>query len=239
MDDLKKAIISYKPPDIAKDVVGRARILFLVGPTGTGKDTIVRQLIKTGQYRTIVSHTTRPPRINRGILERDGIDYHFIDNDQAIGLLKNHQLIEAAITHGYMYGTAISEIQKAIDEFKIAVTDLDIKGVRSYRQLSNKVTAVYLLTPNFEVLISRLIARYGQAHDKSDLKTRLLTALDELSELTHTDYYYVLINEDVGETTKAVEKIMTGKHKPKNDPAVIALTNQLTSGISQYLSKIG
>jgi guanylate kinase len=238
MDDLRKAIVNYQPPEIAKDVVSRSKILFLVGPTGTGKETIVHELIKTGRYRVIVSHTTRPPRINHGVIEKDGIDYHFIDNGQALKLLKNHQLIEATITHGYMYGTATEEIQKAINESKIAVTALDIKGVRSYRKLSDKVIAVYLLPPNFEALISRLTARYGRAHNQSDIKTRLVTALDELNELTETDYYYVLINDDIGETTKAVEKIVAGRYKPKTNPAVIALANQLIEGINNYLIKV-
>jgi guanylate kinase len=239
MDDLKKAIVSYLPPEVAKDAVSRSRILFLVGPTGTGKDTIVQELIKTNKYRAIISHTTRPPRVNRGVMERDGIDYYFIDNDRALKLLKNHQLIEATITHGYMYGTATEEILKAANGSRIAVTALDIKGVRSYRKLSDKIIAVYLLPPNFEALISRLIARYGKAHNQSDIKTRLVTALDELSELAKTDYYYVLINNDIGETTKAVEKIMSGERKPKTNPAAIALTSQLIEDISKYLVKIG
>ncbi len=72
-------------------------------------------------------------------------------------MLDSKKFVEAAFTHEHLYGTSLEEFAISTKEGKIAVADIDIKGVRSYRELSNNVIAVFILPPNFKALSQRLI----------------------------------------------------------------------------------
>jgi guanylate kinase len=236
MDELQTNILSYQPTSEVRKLFKQTKVLLLVGPTGAGKNTLEQELLKTGLFRPIVTHTTRVPRINRGLLESNGNEYHFISERGAIQMMKEHKFIETAFTHGHLYGTSIQEFKIAKKEGKIPVADIDIKGVRSYRQLSDKVTAIFLLPPSFQILIDRLIARYGKSRNQADIKLRLATALDELSELVNSDYYYSIINNNMALTTKKVLAIVAGKQLPKPSPRAKALALALIDDIKTYLS---
>jgi len=180
---------NYKPSQTVVDLIKATPILLLVGPTGAGKDSLKDRLLETGEYHHIVSHTTRPPRINHGVLEQDGREYHFIDMAQAREMLQNQTFVEAKMYSGNLYGTSVAEIQAAHDEGRIAVTDLEVQGVAEYKATDENVMAVFLLPPDFETWQARLQRRYGDVVDAVDHRLRLQTALDELTELLTTPHY--------------------------------------------------
>src|SRR5690606_4573266 len=68
----------YQPSDAARDVLARADVVLLVGISGAGKDTIQSRLLQRGDYHSIITHTTRPPRANNGVMEQNGREYHFV-----------------------------------------------------------------------------------------------------------------------------------------------------------------
>ena len=95
--------VSYthlQPTESTIEVVKSTKIALLAGISGAGKDTIKKQLLKSPEFRDIVSHTTRAPRTNNGCAEQDGIDYHFIDSQTAENMLQNNEFIEAKFVHG-------------------------------------------------------------------------------------------------------------------------------------------
>jgi len=94
-DQLTNKLDSYHPSQEALDLINSTKILLLVGPTGAGKDYLKETLLATGNYHHLVSHTTRPPRINHGVLEKDGKEYFFITNAQAEEMLDNHEFVES------------------------------------------------------------------------------------------------------------------------------------------------
>src|SRR4051794_18748895 len=98
MDEtLERKLATYQPTAETKELIKQTPILLLVGPTGAGKDSIKDKLLSTGRFHHIVSHTTRPPRINHGVVEQDGREYHFIDKTSAGRMLDDHSFIEAKI----------------------------------------------------------------------------------------------------------------------------------------------
>jgi guanylate kinase len=191
------------------ELVRTTPILLLVGVAGAGKDSIIRQLLKSGDYHEIVSHTTRQPRSNNGVLEQDGVSYHFIDVDIAKRMLAAREFVEAKLVHDRdVYGTSIAELQKAKADGKIAVTDLDVQGVAEYKELSKNVIAVFILPPNYDEWIKRLQSRYGDvAADNADVQRRMHTAIAELSEALGQPYYHFVVNENLDEAVKAVNSI--------------------------------
>ena len=100
MSDLERVIREYQPTEAAVALVRDTKIALLTGISGAGKDTIKRRLLRSPSFRDIVSHTTREPRANNGQPERDGVDYHFIDQATALTMLEHHQFIEAKFVHG-------------------------------------------------------------------------------------------------------------------------------------------
>lgn len=209
----------------------------LVGPTGAGKDSIKQKLLDTGDFHHIISHTTRPPRINHGILEEDGKDYHFIDKPTAEKMLQDRAFIEAKVYSDNLYGTSVAEIQKAHDEGKIAMTDIEVQGVAEYKALDPSVMAVFLLPPDFETWQQRLQRRYGDVVDADDYRLRLKTALQELEELQSTNYYVAVINDDLEVVFRQIQTIVSSEnHTSPDEPAARAVAQKLSADIKTYLT---
>jgi len=205
---LQQLVDSYTIPAEAVELVRTTPIVLLVGVSGAGKDTIKHHLLKTGQYHHIISHTTRQPRENGGVMERDGVDYHFISKEQAVAMLEDGEFIEAKEYSGNVYGTSVAEIQKAHHEGKIAITDVEIQGVAEYKAISSTVIAQFILPPTYQEWQRRLSTRYGQeGADPADMAKRMTTAIAELKEALAQPYYHFVVNEDIDEAVGAVDSI--------------------------------
>jgi guanylate kinase len=229
---------NYKPNQTVIDLIKSTSILLLVGPTGAGKDSLKDRLLETGDYHHIVSHTTRPPRINHGVLEQEGREYHFIDMTQAKGMLEKGAFVESKIYSGNIYGTSVAEIQAAHAENKIALTDIEVQGVAEYKKFDEGVMAVFLLPPDFETWQARLQRRYGDVVDAADHKLRLQTALDELNQLLTTDHYTAVVNDDIDAVFAEVQAY-AASHKPDAEKVTLAreVATKLASDIQDYLNK--
>lgn len=222
-------------PDSAVELLQKARVAFVVGVSGAGKNTILKELLKTGKYRLIISHTTRRPRENHGVLELDGQDYHFIDQNIAGSMLKNNEFIEAKIYSENVYGTSLEEVEKAYAEGKIAISDIEVQGVSEYMKISSFVTPVFILPPDFDTWQKRLRVRYaGKQPDESDMRKRMETAKKELEEALSKDYFEFVINDELSRAVAAVDEIAHGKlSAEKNDQARIVAKN-LLNRLSQH-----
>src|SRR5690606_6577343 len=107
------------------------------GIVSAGKDTVVTNLAEDPDFKVIVSHTTRPPRMNHGVLEQDGVEYHFIDLAEAEAMLERGEFVEAKYVHGNIYGTSLKEIRAIHDQGVIGLTDIDIHGVEEYLKIDS------------------------------------------------------------------------------------------------------
>ncbi len=234
---LARKLVDYKPAETSKKLIQETPILVLVGPTGAGKDSLKDKLLQTGRFHHIISHTTRPPRINHGTIEQDGREYHFIDKATAEKMLDEQAFIEAKIYSDNLYGTSVAEIQAAHDEGKIAMTDIEVQGVAEYKALDPNVMAVFLLPPDFTTWQERLQRRYGDVVDAADARLRMQTALDELEQLLTTDYYVAVINDDLDTAFSQIQTITESQdHNTPDEPAARAVATQLAQDIRAYLA---
>jgi guanylate kinase len=235
---LAQKLAAYRPAGAIQKIIQNTPILLLVGPTGAGKDSVKDELLKTGRFHHIVSHTTRPPRINHDVIEQDGREYHFVDEATAKKMLDEQAFIEAKIYSGNLYGTSVAEIQAAHDEGKTAMTDLEVQGVAEYKALDSGVMAVFLLPPDFKVWQQRLQRRYGDVVDLADYRLRLQTALEELEQLLITNYYVPVINDELPTTVKRIEEVMNSRdHTTHDQPAARRVAEQLAKDIQTYLNQ--
>jgi guanylate kinase len=220
-DNLTELIKNYKTPNRAKELLDKTKAVFLVGISGAGKDTILKELLRTEKFHYIVSHTTRLPRENEGVPEQDGIDYHFISHEKAEEMLKNEEFVEAKYYSGNIYGTSIKEFEDALSEQKTAFTDIEVQGVSEYVKASKNVMPIFILPPDFETWQSRLMTRYvGKEPDQADIQKRMETARKELEEALTRDYFEFVVNDDLARAVAAVDEIAHGSLSPsKNQQA--------------------
>jgi guanylate kinase len=228
--DLIDKLQNYHVPSAAADLIRSTKIVFLVGIAGAGKDTVIGELLKSGDYHYIVSHTTRQPRYNHGVLEQDGEHYHFIDLDRVSDMLDNNEFIEAKSVHGNVYGTSVAEIQTAKDKAEIAISEIEVQGIAEYRAVSDTVLPIFMLPPNYNVWQERLAKRYGGDVDNEELKKRMNTAKSELREALDKDYYEFVVNNDLNKTIAVVDQIAHGNlSTEKNDEARQVAQDLLTA----------
>ena len=206
--NLNDLVSNYQQPPEARPVVEKSKITLLVGISGAGKDTTKRALLATGEFMDIVSYTTRAPRSNNGVYEQDGVDYHFIDETKASAMLAHNEFIEAKLVHGTLYGTTLAELVRIQAAGKIAVTDIDVQGVREYKVLSLAVVAIFILPPDYATWRERLSKRYEtQAEFDAEWPRRSKTAIVELEEALSLPYYHFIINDEIERTATVAGEI--------------------------------
>lgn len=207
--NLETMVTQYHTPVEARELIEATRIVLLVGISGAGKDTIKSQLLAGSDFMDIVSHTTRAPRSNNGEEEQNGIDYHFINMNEAELMLEKQAFIEAKYVHGTMYGTSIAALQTVHDADKIAVTDLDVQGVDEYRAISSAVTALFIVPPDFATWRERLAKRYESTEAfEAEWPKRRESAIKELAHaLDEVPYYHFIINDDLERAVRVISEI--------------------------------
>jgi guanylate kinase len=177
---------------MALSSLARRGVLFVVSsPSGAGKSTIARKLLKQdGDVAMSVSVTTRPPRPG----EVDGRDYHFVDVDQFKAMVADGALMEWAHVFGHRYGTPKAPVETMLAEGRDVLFDIDWQGAQQlFQQAGGDVVRVFILPPSMEELGRRLRGR-GTDSDEV-IASRMARAA---SEISHWDGYdYVLINDEV------------------------------------------
>src|SRR4051812_45219052 len=98
-DDFEKVLAGCQLSDGAKQTLAQTKLLLLVGPSSSGRNTIINELVAEGGYHYIVSDTTRQPRVNNGVLEQDGREYWFRTEEDILADLQAGNFLEAAIIH--------------------------------------------------------------------------------------------------------------------------------------------
>jgi guanylate kinase len=208
----------------------------LTAPTSTGRNTIIDELVKTGRYHFIVSDTTRPPRYNDGILEQDGVRYHFKTEDDILAGIKQGAYIEAEVIHDQQVsGQSISEVEAAHKEGKIAINEVDIGGALKMKLLKPDVTAILVLPPSFEEWLKRIHKR-TEVSDV-ELKRRLKRAVELLDTALKYDYFIFVINDNFHEAVGVVDRLVReGKHDKNAEAKSRLLAKKLHNKTLRYLA---
>jgi guanylate kinase len=233
---LKNRIDTYRMSDETVRLVRDTRLLLIAGIVGGGKNTVINELLKDNDhYHQIVSHTTRAPRVNHGVEERDGVDYHFVSLDEAEKLIENKAFIEAKYVHGNVYGTSSAELMQANKTGKVAITDIDIQGVMEYLDIKPDTHAVFLLPPSVETWLARLARRYGNLDEHQDeITKRFRTAFEEITHIMQDKRFILVVNDDLGTTVERITQIVAGEREVTSDYA-LTVAEHLLQYIEQRL----
>lgn len=170
--------------------------LFIVtAPSGAGKTSLVRAVLAAdGQIKLSVSYTTRQPRPG----EVDGVDYHFVNEENFMQMLGEGAFLESAEVHGAHYGTSHVWVESILNSGSDLLLEIDWQGAAQVRRLYPQAIGMFILPPSPEVLSQRLHQR-GQ--DSAEVIARRLAAAHE--EISHVgEFDYVIINDEFNEAIR-------------------------------------
>ena len=176
-------------------------MVILSSPSGAGKTTITKKIQQKYQsFKISVSHTTRKPRPN----EVDGVDYYFVSQEKFKKLIKEDKFYEYAKIFDNYYGTSKKSVDSTIKNNDI-IFDIDWQGTKQLSKFKNlKLIKIYIVPPNKEELKKRLIKRNQDSPSEVE---RRFKAYDQ--DIKHwKDYDYVIINENLEDCYKQIEKII-------------------------------
>lgn len=212
MNDLDQLIARYQITEESIATIQTTPIVLLVGITAAGKDTIQNKVLESGDYHKIITHTTRAPRTNNGVLEEDGDNYHFITTERLHDMLVDNQFIEVNRFGDNYYGTSVGEFQVAKQGGKIALGDIDVNGIASFKAISEKnVIPIFIVPPDYATWRQRLDGRYGSEEElERELPKRLMAAQYELEHALSVSYFHFMINDDLGRAVRVTDEIAHG-----------------------------
>ncbi len=213
--EFKQVLAHYQISDSSQKLLDQVAFVPLVGIASSGRNTIIRELVKTGKYHYIVSDTTRPPRSNDGVIERDGVEYWFRSEEDVLKDLRAGSFLEAAVIHNQQVsGISLRELERAADAHQIAISDMEVQGVHNLIRSGASIVPIFILSPGYDEWQRRLRVR-GKMTDK-EVKNRMHSARKELAFALQQDYYHFIVNDDLATAVYVVDKIASGHESAKH-----------------------
>ncbi|MDD5986765.1 MAG: guanylate kinase [Eubacteriales bacterium] len=192
--------------DSSKDNKREGKLFILSGPSGTGKGTVVKQILKTCDNVALsVSMTTRASR--RG--EVHGESYYFVSQEEFEKIIDKDGFLEYAKVYEHYYGTPREKVMQDLDAGRDVLLEIDIQGAMKVKRSFPDGIFIFLLPPSLKELRRRIEARATDAQDVIDL--RMSKAAEEIRYLPAYDYY--VINDDLTEAVEKVKSIFSAEHQ--------------------------
>lgn len=175
------------------------KLIIISSPSGGGKDSVIRALLKIFPHSSrLITTTSRPKRPGN----KEGIDYYFVNQKQFKKEIENDNFIEYNIYSGNYYGTRKRDLQKKLMNNKIVFTQMEVNGKHNLDRLNIPHLSIYLLPENLKVLQQRITKRGGLTNKQ--INNRMNIAKTEIKE--SIDYDYRLINKE-GKINETINKI--------------------------------
>jgi len=193
---------------ISFDLIHSQPLLIVIsGPSGVGKDAVVRTLQRrTSSLHFVVTATSRPKREK----EVDGVDYFFVSEEEFDQMIRNDELLEYALVYDQYKGIPKRQVREAMQSGKDVIMRVDVQGAATIRQLCPEAVLIFLVPANQEEWIRRLKER--QSESQVDLELRITTARQELTHLNEFDYVVVNAQDCLDEAVDAIEAIIDAEH---------------------------
>ena len=173
----------------------KGSIVVISGPSGVGKGTIVKELLKVvSDFSLSVSCTTRKPRTG----EENGREYFFISKEEFLSGINNGEFVEYAQFANNFYGTRISNIENSINIGKNIILEIEVQGAMQIKEKFPDSKLIFIMPPNIEELKNRLVSRNTESKDAINL--RLAQVDREIKNAERFDKK--IVNDDLSKAVK-------------------------------------
>ena len=179
----------------------RGLMLVLSSPSGAGKTTISREILKKDDIIMSISYTTRKIRKN----EKEGKDYFFTSKERFKKLVNKNFFLEYAEVFDNFYGTPANYVEKLLSKGKDILFDIDWQGTQQLKKSKkNDLVTIFILPPSKKELQKRLVKR--DLDQNSEINKRMFKASSEISH--YNEYEYIILNENLEKSVKDVISIL-------------------------------
>ena len=193
---------------------GRGLVFVISAPSGTGKTTLVKEVIQQlPGLQFSVSFTTRLPRPN----EREGEDYRFVSHAIFQRMVEKNEFLEWAEVLGNRYGTPRPDLKKLESEGIDLILDVDTQGAKKAMKEIDQPILIYLFPPSLKVLRERLLNRGVDSLEM--VKFRLSNARKDIEEAYW--YHYVIVNDRMGDAIEKLKSIIISERCRRNKNLII------------------
>ena len=178
-----------------------SNIFIISAPSGCGKTSLVRELCQTYSFlEQTVSFTTRALRSG----EVDGLDYHFISEEDFLTSKNNNKFIESQKVYDNFYGTTYESVDEILHSGKDAILEIDYKGMLLIKSKIPSSKSIYIIPPSIDELHKRLLDRGLDSREV--IEKRISEAQDELKYVKFADY--TVTNDDFSKASKSLKSLI-------------------------------
>ena len=189
----------------------QGKLFVLSGPSGAGKGTICKEIVRRENIGLSVSMTTRAPRGQ----EEHGKSYYFVSEEEFQKTINEGGFLEYAQIYGHSYGTPKRAVLDQLSQGRDIILEIEMQGAFQVKNVYPEGILIFILPPSLAELRKRLIERGTE--DEEDIRIRQQATLNEIA-LIH-DYDYFVINGELEEAVDRVRSIILAEHS-KVDPQV-------------------
>lgn len=194
--------------EISFDVYKPEPLLIVIsGPSGVGKDSLVKALKQRGfPFHFVVTATSRDPRPG----EQHGVDYFFVGKEAFEKMIAAGELLEYSLVYKDYKGIPRSQVREALASGRDTVMRLDVQGAGKVRKICPEAVLIFIAPPDAQDWYNRLANRNTETPES--LKVRLGTAREEMARLSEFDYVVINEQDRLDEAVDDILAIITAEH---------------------------